>query len=66
MVLCNKTIDSSSSNLGAAFICCCKICCEEFVEVGTMGETKLNDDLVGVEVREALGEVGVPALGTGV
>ena len=31
-----------------------------------MGETKLNDDLVGVEVREALGEVGVLALGTGV
>ena len=31
-----------------------------------MGDTKLKDDLVGVEVREVLGEAGVPALGTGV
>ena len=71
MVLCNKTIDSSNSNLGATFICCCKICCcktgcDELAEVGTMGETRLNEDLVGVEVREVLGEAGVPALGTGV
>ena len=31
-----------------------------------MGDTRLKDDLVGVEVREVLGEAGVPALGTGV
>ena len=31
-----------------------------------MGDTRLRDDLVGVEVREVLGEAGVPSLGTGV